>query len=360
VPLDQFVPLRTDTGELTAERAVKLAPTPDLLALDDEMRAFVSRYTVGVASDRERLNMLHGALIGAGAHYLHYDPFADGTAREAFHRGSANCLSHASLFVALAREAGLDAHYQWVEIRPEWSMLGERVAVRLHVNTRVDLSLNGRYVVDLDPLPSRDVTGTRKLSDRDGQALYHNNLAMDALSRNEIELAWAHSLQALGLSPGMSHLWVNLGAVYRMAGQHRAAEQSYLKALELAPSDRSAMNNLVVLYGLEGREEERNHWLGQVERYRQRNPYYHAWLGDEAGDQGDWQGALTHYKKAVLLLPEDPHLLYARGLIHYELGQLEQASRYLERAVEKATLRSDREVYQNRLEAVRREALAGL
>jgi tetratricopeptide (TPR) repeat protein len=120
------------------------------------------------------------------------------------------------------------------------------------------------------------------------------------------------------------------------------------------------MNNLVVLYELENREEERNHWLGQVERYRQRNPYFHAWLGDEAGDQGDWQGALTHYKKAVRLLPEDPHLLYARGLIHYELGQLEQASRYLERAVEKATLRSDREVYQNRLEAVRREVLAGI
>ena len=93
VPLDQFVPLRTDAGELTAERAVKLAPTPELLALDDEMRAFVSRYTGGVASDRERLNMLHGALIGAGAHDLHYDPFADGTAREAFHRGG-NGLDH--------------------------------------------------------------------------------------------------------------------------------------------------------------------------------------------------------------------------------------------------------------------------
>jgi Flp pilus assembly protein TadD len=356
--VDDLVPLKTRSGEVTTDQAGVLAPTPDLLSVDEEMRAFVERYTAGIASDRQRLRVLHRALVGAGTHDLHYDPFADGTAQEAFHSGAANCLSYANLFIALAREADLDASYQWLEVRPKWSRLGDRVAVRLHVNTRVDLLHEAQYMVDLDPVPSRDIAGTRKLSDRDGQALYHNNLAMDALSREELEMAWAHAIQALRLSPRMPHLWVNVGAVYRVAGQHREAEKSYLHALKLDPGDRSAMNNLAVLYGLEGREEERAHWLEQVGHHRRRNPYYHAWLGDQAGKLGNWQEALRHYDKAVRLLPEDSHLLYAKGLIHYELRELEKASQYIQQAIEKATLRSDRKTYENQLEAVKRDSLA--
>jgi Flp pilus assembly protein TadD len=342
------------------DQVAGIAPTPDLLALDDEMREFVARYTAGVKSDRQRLKMLHGALIGAGSHDLQYDPFADGTAQEAFHRGSANCLSYASLFIALAREADLDASYQWLEIKPEWSLIGERVAVRLHVNTRIDLGRHAQYMVDLDPVASRDVANTDRLSDQDGLALYHNNLAMDALSQEELTAAWAHSVQAIRLSPEMPHLWVNLGAIYRASGQHREAEASYRQALELDHTDRSAMNNLAVLYGLEGREGDRDYWLDQVERYRQANPYFHAWQGDIAGKAGDWREALRHYEKALRLLPEDSHLLYAKGNIHYELNDLEEAARLLKEAIDNAPRVSDREAYQVRLDAVRQEALAGI
>jgi Flp pilus assembly protein TadD len=358
--LSQLAPLSTPQGTLDTARAAVLAPTPDLLAVDDEMRAFVDRYTSGVTGDRQRLTMLHRALVGAGGHDLQYDPFADGTAGEAFHRGSANCLSFASLLVALAREAGLDARYQWVEVRPQWSMLGERVAVRLHVNTRVSLRHGEQYMADLDPVPTQDIAGTRPLSDRDARALYHNNLAMDALSREELEMAWSHAVQALRLSPRMPHLWVNLGAVYRLAGQYREAEASYRYALELDPGDRSAMNNLAVLFGLEGREDERQLWLARIERYRQTNPYYHAWLGDQAGRLGDWREALRHYERAVRLLPEDSQLLYAKGLIHYELDEVREAADLIRRAIDKAALSSDREAYQHRLDLMKREALVGL
>jgi Flp pilus assembly protein TadD len=358
--LHRLAPLHTPAGDLDVSRVSELAPTPDLLAVDDEMREFVDTYTRGVTSDRQRLRMLHRALVGAGGHDLQYDPAADGTAREAFHRGTANCLSHASLFIALAREAGLDARYQWVEVKPEWSLLGDRVAVRLHVNTLVELRHGDQFMVDLDPLPTRDIAGTLGLSDRDAGALYHSNLAMDALSRDELELAWAHAVQALHLSPRMPHLWVNLGAVYRIAGQHREAESSYLRALDLDPGDRSAMNNLAVLYGLEGREQERQHWMTQIERYRQSNPYYHAWLGDEDGKLGNWREALRHYERAVRLLPEESRLLYAKGLIHYELDDVEQAAENIGLAIDKAALSSEREAYRHRLDLMQREALAGI
>ena len=127
-------------------------PTPDLLAIDDAMRDFVATYAGKNNSQRQRLLNLHQAVKSPAILDLQYDPFAEGGARETFHRGSANCLSYANMFVALAREAGLDAKYQWLEVRPQWSRMGERVAVRLHVNVVVKNSQEDTFMVDIDPL----------------------------------------------------------------------------------------------------------------------------------------------------------------------------------------------------------------
>ena len=295
----ELTPLQLPDEQLSIADVEQQVTTPDLLATDPAMREFVARYTGGVTSDRQRLLMLHRAVTGQGSLGLEYDPLAGGDAREVFYRGSANCLSYASLFVALAREAGLDASYQWLEMRPQWTRLGERVMLRLHVNVSVDLPQGERYMADIDPLPSRDIAGTRPISDQDAQALYHSNIAMQALAVGNTRTAWLQGVRALQLSPAMSHLWTNLGAVYRAAGQHREAESSYLYALALDPWDRSAMNNLVVLYGLEGRQEQRDYWEQRVVRYREANPYYHAWRGDMALEEGNWRQTVAHYGEAL-------------------------------------------------------------
>jgi tetratricopeptide (TPR) repeat protein len=352
-------PLHLPEHTLTVADLAARAPTPDLLATDQEMRDFVELYTGGVRNARQRLTMLHRAVSGAATLDMQYDSGADGTAREVFHRGSANCLSYASLFVALAREAGLEAHYQWLEVRPQWTRQGERVMVRLHVNVVVKLGSGSQYMVDIDPLPSRDIAGSQQISDRAAQALYHSNIAMESLAQNDLEQAWLHGVRALQLDPAEAHLWVNLGAIYRMADQHRDAEDSYLYALQLDPWDRSAMNNLVVLYNIEGRDQDRDYWEQRVARYRDANPFYHAWLGDEAAAGGNWERALHYYEEALALLPDDSRLLYSTGLAHYELDQLDAAAGYIQRAISTATLRSDIDSYQLQLEQVQQQ-LAGI
>ncbi|MEH6587290.1 MAG: tetratricopeptide repeat protein [Halioglobus sp.] len=343
---------------LTIDQVAVRVPTPDLLALDDEMRDFVDRYTVSVSSRRQRLETLHRAVSGTATLGLEYDPFAEGTASDAFHSQSANCLSYANLFIALAREAGLNAQYQWVDVRPSWTRMGERVAVRLHVNVVVHLSPRDRYMVDLDPLPARDITGSQEIRDEDAQALYHSNIAMEALSREELDVAWLHAIRALQLSPHMSHLWVNLGVVYRRADQHQAAETAYLQALELDSFDRSAMNNLMVLYDLLGREQEHQYWQSKVDRYRDTNPYYHAWLGDQSAEEGDWRVARGHYEDALSLEPSDAGLQFSLAIIYRELGQPKAALRYLEKAMNNANLFKEQQVYRAEYEKINRSMLA--
>tara|TARA_R110002110_G_scaffold405241_1_gene624230 strand:- start:65272 stop:66510 length:1239 start_codon:yes stop_codon:yes gene_type:complete len=350
-------PLQLDDRTIPPGLAASAAPTPDLLAINDEMRAFVQRYTGGVGNSHQRLMMLHRAVSGSGVLNIDYDPLAEGTAIEVFNRGTANCLSYAHLFVALAREAGLDANYQWLEVRPQWTRQGERVMVRLHVNVSVTLRQGQQFMVDIDPLPASDITGSQGISDSDAAALYHNNIAMQALAAEQLEQAWLHALRAVQLSPREPYLWINIGAIYRMAGQHRAAESSYMNALALDPWDRSAMNNLVVLYDIEGRTDDRDYWESRVAQYRDNNPFYHAWLGDQAGERDDWPAALGHYEDALGLLPQDSRLLYSAGMIHYQLAQWREAKGYLQRALETATLRSEIESYRVQLDAVNRAML---
>lgn len=357
--VSQLAPLQLEGRELTVMDAAA-TPTPNLLAIDDAMREFVERYTGGAANKRQRLMSLHRAIAGAGTLAVQYDPFADGSAREVFYQGSANCLSYASLFVALAREAGLDAAYQWLDVRPQWSREGDRVLVGLHVNVVVKLRQGGRYMVDIDPLPSAEVAGSLELTDSDAQALHHNNVAMAALAEDDLEQAWNNGVRALQLNPQMAHLWVNLGAIYRSAHQYREAEGSYLQALELDPWSHPAMTNLAILYGLEDRQEDRAYWLGRVERYRQSNPFYHAWLGDQAGKAGEWPAALEHYEAAVELSPRDSGLRFARGMIHYQLDDLDAAAADIQRAIELATLRSEVESYQAQLARLRQEQLVAI
>ncbi|TDG12931.1 tetratricopeptide repeat protein [Seongchinamella unica] len=349
-----IAPLSLHGQTLSIADVSQRVQTPDLLALDEEMRHFVDTYTAGIGSRRQRLRMLHRAVSGPATLGVDYDPFAEGTAREAFHRRSANCLSYANLFVALAREAGLDARYQWLDVRPSWTRMGERVAVRLHVNAVVHLSSTEQFMVDLDPLPARDIAGSREIADRDAQALYHNNIAMNALARDQLGEAWLHEVRALQLSPRMAHLWVNLGVVYRRTEQHEAAEMAYLQALEIDPWERSAMNNLMVLYELLGREEEHAYWLARVDSYRDTNPFYHAWLGDQAAEEGDWRGARVHYSDALDLEPNDARLLYSMGLIYRELGQPRAALRYIDKAINQANLYNEQETYRAQYEAISR------
>jgi Flp pilus assembly protein TadD len=345
-------PLQYEGEVYTVDDAL-LYETPEVLTLTPEMKAFVAEYTEGVNSERGRLMALHRAVRDEDGLDIRYDPFADGSAQEVFARGTANCLSFAHFFIALAREAGINARYQWIDVRPEWQRLGDRVAVRLHVNVQAETRDNSEFMLDIDPLRRSEVAGARIMTDNEGVALHHNNLAMVALSEERPAEAWLELVQGLKAAPSISQLWVNLGAIYRYTGQDADAERAYFHALDIDQWDRSAMNNLVVLYGQQNRETERNYWEDRLRRYRDKNPYYHASLGDEAMEAGEWKEARDHYERAVDIHPKDGQLIYSLGLAEYQCGDLKAAEKLIEQAVDMASFPLERERYQVALRNIR-------
>ncbi|MFK7830967.1 MAG: tetratricopeptide repeat protein [Congregibacter sp.] len=352
-------PLKHAEGIYTYQDSLNL-DRPDVLAVSPEMQDFVLEYTEHSNNPRTSLMALHQAVKSPGILAMQYDPLGDGVAQEAFERRSANCLSYAHMFVALAREAGLNARYQWMAVRPEWHRIGERVALRLHVNVMVKMRDGTEYMVDIDPLTSHQVAGARIMDDSEALALHHNNLAMQALADERPELAWLQLVRGLEIAPGLSQLWVNLGAIYRYTDQYAEAEQAYLHALEVDKGDRSAMNNLAVLYELEGRLEEQAYWLDRMHRYRERNPYYHANLGEMAMATEDWDLAYEHYRTARKLQPRDSLLLYNLGLVQHRRGNDKEAERLISLAIERAPFLVDKVKYRAELRSIREELATSL
>ena len=74
----QIAPLQLSDRTVAVDDVTFLAPTPDLLALDEEMKSFVARYTEGLSLQRQRLISLHSAIKSAGMLNVKYDPAGEG------------------------------------------------------------------------------------------------------------------------------------------------------------------------------------------------------------------------------------------------------------------------------------------
>ena len=81
-------------------------------------------------------------------------------------------------------------------------------------------------------------------------------------------------------------------------------------------------------------------------------------MGDQAGEEGDWEKAKRHYEDALELMPRDSRMIYALGIISYQLGDYEGATEHIAEAIDLAYLRGDIEAYKTQLEVVRQEQLA--
>ena len=353
-------PLFEYPGSPNLQIALEQLPRPDLLAMTEDMRNYIDRHINTLRNTQQRMRALHQSLRSSAMLGIDYDPVADGSAAEVFQRGSANCLSYAHLFIAMARYAGLKASYHLLDLRPEWSRHGDQVALSQHLNVLVTLRQGWSYMVDIDPVSRTEITETRSISDVTAIALHHNNLAMKNLFAEDLENAYLHSVRALSYSPEIDFLWVNLGAVYSRAGNQGASAAAYRTALQINPASAQAMNNLMVLHLRRGEKKLAQYWARQIKQYRARNPYFHAALGEQAETDGDLRQAVRHYEAAIHRKKDDPELYYRLGRLHGELQHPDQAVKYLQQAVDKASLVSRRETYQALLKQYSATSVASL
>ena len=99
-----------------------------------------------------------------------------------------------------------------------------------------------------------------------------------------------------------------------------------------------------------GRHDSADEIIDKVESKRRNNPYYHFILGEQQFDSGDYNLALTHYRRAIRLDNSHHQFYFGMAKVHAAMGDKESALSWLKRARSNTTLEDIKERYQYKMD----------
>lgn len=302
-----------------------------IIAVDDDMRGFIAAYVDPGSTRYLKLQQLLRAIITDGSFGLVYEEDTR-TAAGTYHARAGNCLSFTNMFIAMAREIGLDASFQEVDIPPDWSASDDAYVLNRHVNVHVDLGANGEHVVDFNIDDFKTTYERRQISDERAFAHFFSNKAVEQMQAGNHAAAFRYLRTALEFDREFAPAWNNLGALYRRAGKPIYAEAAYLEALRIQPDQLLSMSNLARLYDALGNQPLADHYRERVRYHRDRNPYYRYNQARQAFLERDYETAIEHLEFAVRKKQWEDSFYFLMGLSYLQLGNERQARRWLEKA----------------------------
>jgi len=303
----------------------------EAFALDDEMHQFIRQISeVGDASTR--VIRLLAAMRQRGLFSLEYNEAVTQTVSGTFHEHRGNCLSFTMLFIALAREAGLHARYQLVDVPPQWNLDSDLVVIANHVNAVIESKSDHDLVVDFNKANFRENYTTRKIDDAYAASLFYTNLGAEAMIKRDYPKSFLLLREAIRARPDVASPWVNIGVLYGRQGLYDYAEAAYLRALQIAPQERSALANLAGIYEAQGDTERAAEYRERVRHYQDINPYYHYARAQKAYHDERYEDTLAELKRAIRLRGDESAFYALQGQTLTALGRDSEATNSFARA----------------------------
>jgi Flp pilus assembly protein TadD len=263
---------------------------------------------------------------------LEYHDDATQTVEQAYLDRRVNCLTYTLVFLALAREAGLDAYPQEIDETLSWQQRGDIVYRTNHVNAAVRLGAQ-RYVVDVG---SSFVIGRRPahaISEQRLLAQYYNNRAAQLMFLGDLPAALAHADIAIELDPSYPNTWSNTGVLRLHSGDLAGAEQAYATALSLAPEHSGALFNLVALYARGGDHEREARFRRRLDKVQSKDPLHQFLLAVRFEQQGNYAQAIKLYQRAIRLYGDEHRFYHGLAGAYAQTGNSLRARRALQRAL---------------------------
>jgi tetratricopeptide (TPR) repeat protein len=319
-----------------AEDSPALVAEEEVLALSSEMRDFLDTHVGRKGSGNLKLHQLASAIIDADTFGVVYDDTTR-TASETFRARRGNCLSFSNMFVAMARDVGLNVQFQEVDIPPDWTLDKDTYVLNQHVNVFVDLGPAGTRVVDFNIGDFKTSYEMRKISDTRALAHYYNNIGVERMLAGDAASALSCFRRAIADNDRQfSPAWTSLGTLYLRNGHPAHAEAAYLQALKASTWDLVAMSNLARLYERLGDRERAAAYQKRVIYHRNLNPYYRYELARQAYLAKHYDAAIGHLKYAIRKRPKEDQFYFLLGLSYLQKGDARAARRWLARAEEVA------------------------
>jgi Flp pilus assembly protein TadD len=327
-------------AQVTGTRIVSRAPAfsttvaepDDILRVPDELRARLHAEVIDPQATRtQRFQRLVDFMFEPSGLGMTYQDEPTPTVSEAYATRKANCLGFTLLFLALAREADVDAWPQEIRETLSWRQQDQTIFRSSHVNAGVRIGPR-TFTVDV----ARDAVIARyepqPMSEKRLLAHYHNNLSIEALSRGDVATAQRHMQRVLALDPFNPGHWTNAGVLHVRRGDIAAAERDYRRALSINSTEAGALFNLVSLSQRKGDAAGEAEFRRRLERVQKKDPFYHFLLATDYERKGDYANAIDHYQRAIHWHRDEHRFFAALARVYLLSGDTERAGKALQRA----------------------------
>lgn len=314
---------------------VLLAGGEDPFEAPPELQAFARQHTLGQQSVSGKVGALLKAFFLAqeeGGLGITYDNAYTRTPIEAWRDRKANCLTLTALYVAACKSIGLEARYGESLRISRWRRVGTTVRYERHVVAVVPGGVGQELVADFLPEIRRGSQLIAVLAPKRVLALFHSNRAVELLAESRPEEALKSAHQSIEMDPTLGVGWNILGVVQRNQGLEAEAEASFRRALAADPKDGAPCGNLENLLRAQGRETEAQAYRDRGLEIRKRDPFFNAFLAEEALQDSHWEEAEKRIKQAIRLLPVEPDFYLIQARISLAQGQRKDAIKALEKA----------------------------
>ena len=345
---------------LFGNSTVEIETPEQIFALPEKTKRDLNRIITNAPSIEERTKAALRLIFSYAQDGLLYDNTSTRTASETIASGKANCLSLSILAYSMAKELGMNAAFQDVQIPEYWTSALRQTWLNGHINLRLKhqkvphkfsgiILLGKDLVVDFDPYSLKQKFPEVSVEPATVVAMFYNNKAAVAFAREQYANAYAYYKAAAQSAPMFSVTWSNLGVLFRVNGMHELAEISYKHSLALEPDVTNTLANLAVLYRQTGNIVEAEALEKRVLAKRNRNPYYFLMLGNEAYRNVDYAEAIKYYENAVSLDAKNHEAYFGLARSYYALDDTESAVRYMKKASRNAPSDDEQQLYEHKL-----------
>jgi tetratricopeptide (TPR) repeat protein len=315
-----------------APAVADVTPPAEVMALPAPLQTrFHDEVLSGRSSQQARLERTVEFMFSAEGLGMTYNEDATSTVAEAYATRQANCLTFTLLFLALAREAGLDATPHEIEQTLAWHQEQGTLYRSSHVNASVRIG-SRHYAVDVGsdtviarhpPVP---ITQARLI------AHYYNNIGIAALGRMDLDEAQRDLAMSIKLDPGYASHWSNAGVIAVRGGDWAVAERSYDKALSIDPDNTNALFNMAGLANRRGDAQRESEFRRRLARVQEQDPFHHFMLAVNHERAGEYPQAIRHYRRAIQLYGDEHRFYAALARAYVQVGDIRRATRALVRA----------------------------
>lgn len=303
----------------------------ELLKVDEPMRQYFAGKLRGLRQPEDRLRaLLHAILKPEGLNFT-YDFERTLDARETFRQRRGNCVSFSFLFVAVAREFGLEAAFQNALTPLKWDRYGHIVVSVRHMNVRVEIGHDVHLVdLQLDEIAGIALADMPVIGDERAFAQFYDNAGFFELLRGRRAEALRYMILATATDPACAGAWANRAAMHAHDGDLAEARACYERSLQADPRDLFALEGYVgILQRLGSAEDLRiaAKYERRAQAVRDRNPYYQQRLAERAQERGDWVAAEKLYRRAITLKDTEPQFYEQWITALAQLGKTDAARR---------------------------------